>query len=164
MKIKHKNLIAFSGLLWAGMGFFLLYIGLGFIAKASTTTLPQNSAGNPLLSFLSDYFGGTETSAIFLIIIALGLGTLKSRMVFAKVINKMVVNIRSFPDPVNFTNIYGLKYLVLMGIMMSFGFAMKYFEVSNDIRGLVDVAVGSALLNGGLSYFRHLNYPVPSKI
>lgn len=142
-------------MLWAGMGFFLLYIGLGFIAKASST---------PVITFLSDYLGGQETSAIFLIVISLSLGTLKSRMVLAKVVNKMVVKIRSFPDPVNFSHVYGLKYLALMGIMMSFGFAMKYFEVSNDIRGVVDVAVGSALLNGGLSYFRLLNYPVPSKI
>jgi hypothetical protein len=162
MKMKHKNLIILSGLLWTAIGFFLLYIGLGFIAKAASTALFQN--GNPLLSFLSNYFEGPETSAVFLIVIALSLGTLKSRMVFAKVINKMIVKIRSFPDPVNFTQVYGLKYLFLMGIMMSFGFAMKYFEVSNDIRGVVDVAVGSALLNGGISYFRFINYPVPSKI
>jgi len=40
--------------------------------------------------------------------------------------------------------------------MLSLGLIVKWAPVPYDVRGLVDVAIGSALTNGSAFYFRHL--------
>jgi len=37
---------------------------------------------------------------------------------------------------------------------MGLGMGIRYFGVPVDVRGLIDVAVGSALINGAMLYFR----------
>jgi hypothetical protein len=43
---------------------------------------------------------------------------------------------------------------MLMGIMILLGLSMKWLGLPIEIRGTIDVAIGSALMNGGIAYFR----------
>ncbi len=47
-----------------------------------------------------------------------------------------------------------MKTYVIILCMMSLGKIMTFLEVRPDIRGLVDIAVGTALLQGAVQYFR----------
>ncbi len=44
----------------------------------------------------------------------------------------------------------GVKYLLLIGLMVSMGMALRF--VPNQVRGFIDIAVGHALLYGGVLY------------
>lgn len=148
VKLNHKTLILFSGLIWLGIGTYLLNLGLRlFLASIEATT-------TPLLSFLKPYFGGVEYATVALIAFSLGLGYFKGKYVLKKTVNRFLEKIRSLPNPASLTSVFGLPYCLLIILMICFGIAMKY--LSSDIRGGVDVAVGSALIQGAIGYFRGL--------
>lgn len=154
MKLSHQSLIALSGSLWIIIGAFLLPLGIHFLTDIVVNYHLLREGGYPLVSLLSQYTGGVEGAVIILIAASLLLGTLKAKKVFSKVVGKGVSRIKSFPNPTEVTNIFGYKYLLLVGFMMSLGMGLRYFGVPKDIRGVIDVAVGSALINGGLAYFK----------
>jgi len=154
MKLTHKSLIIISGCIWMAVGLFLFPLGLKFIAGAVQAVPISAIDQYPLINLIAPYIGGVETAAVFLIAISLMIGTMKAKMVLSKVVVKMVGRITSLPNPANFTDVYGLNYLLLIGFMMSLGMGMRYFGVPTDVRGVVDVAVGSALITGGITYFR----------
>jgi hypothetical protein len=52
------------------------------------------------------------------------------------------------------TQIYSPTYYLLIGIMIGLGLSLKIFGLPIDIRGLVDVTIGAALINGAMLYFR----------
>jgi hypothetical protein len=49
---------------------------------------------------------------------------------------------------------YPTYYIAIIASMMFMGMAMRFVPISADIKGIVDVAVGSALINGAMQYFR----------
>lgn len=149
-KVSHSILIFLSGLLWLIVGCFLLPLGLNFVVSA---ILKENALiSHPILSFIAPYVGGLEQAALVWISIALLLGVLKGRTVFAKSVRRGVDRILSFPNPTQLKNIYSPSYYLLLGAMILIGVLMRYTPV--DVRGGVDIAVGSALINGSLLYFR----------
>ncbi len=150
MKLKHQTLIGISGAIWVAVGLFLLPLGLNFLGQRDP------SVAYPLLDFFAPMTGGIDTAVVLLIAFSLMLGTMKAKAVLSKVVVKNVKHIRSFPNPTEFTNIYGIKYILLIGFMISLGMALRYFGVPKDVRGVIDVAVGSALITGGISYFRNM--------
>lgn len=150
MKLKHRTLIGISGVIWMGIGLFLLTLGLNYLVQSSL------SDRSYFFNALSWFIGVKELAIVALMVFALFLGSLKAKTVFGKVVVKNVKRIRSFPNPTEFTNIYGFKYFVLIAFMMFLGVVLRYFEVPLDIRGVIDVAVGSALVRGGIFYFRNL--------
>lgn len=121
--MKHYQAIALSGVLWFGIGIFLLYKGIHFIAGSSTY-------------------------------IAIGLlfGFVKGRVIFPKTVYRIVNRIRSFPEPISWKQLYPASYLILLSSMIALGIAARFLP--NDIRGLIDVAIGSALINGAMIYYR----------
>ena len=154
MKLSHQSLIILSGTIWLAIGAFLLPLGIHFLADAAIHTQLVREGSYPLLSFISQYTGGLESSAVILIAISLLIGSFKAKKVFSKVVKKGIARITSFPNPTEVTNIYGFKYLLLIGFMMCLGMGLRYFGVPKDVRGVIDVAVGSALINGGIAYYK----------
>lgn len=152
MKFKHTTLINISGAIWMCVGIFLLSLGLNFINSASKIFIMSEY---PLITFLIPYFGTIETTSIVLIALSLLIGSLKSKMVLSKVVTRNVNRIFSLPNPSSITSIIDAKYIVIIGIMMFLGFLMKFFAIPQDIRGMVDVAVGSALITGSVNYYKH---------
>lgn len=155
MKFSHNVLISLSGLLWLLVGFYLMPLGIQFLIESA------QDGGDRfyLLNFLHGMGVSLESSALVLIALGLAIGYGKSRAVLSKTVQKGVQHIRSLPVKASLTAVYTPKYLVLLAFMMGLGFSMKYFAVPLDIRGLVDVAVASALINGAMMYFRSIAEP-----
>lgn len=153
-RFRHKTLIMISGMIWFAIGIYLLPLGLNFIVTSAQTSLslPENTF--PLLSFLEGWIGGLEQAAIVVVALGLLMGFFKGRYVLSKSVNRLVKRIRSLPEPTPITSIYGPAYYILLGSMMMIGIGIKYLGVPYDIRGMIDVTIGAALINGAMLYFR----------
>lgn len=149
-KFKASTLIAFSGFVWLAVGLYLLPLGLNFLILSAQ--VPERNAGfllNSLSSLLS-----YEQAALLLVVIGLSLGYMKGKTVFAKTVRKSVARILSFSPPIALGKVYSIGYVLLLALMVLIGLSFKFLGVTLDLRGLVDVAIGSALINGSLLYFR----------
>jgi hypothetical protein len=153
MKLSHTKLIMISGLIWFGIGIYLLQLGLNLLLSGIEQDLATSNY--PLLRILSPYTGSLELAIIVLVVIALLVGYFKGRYVLGKSAKKGVDRIRSFPNPAPLKSIYSAKYYLLLAAMMGLGISIKYMGLSNDIRGWIDTTIGSALINGAMIYFRH---------
>lgn len=149
-KVSHAMLIFLSGFVWLAVGSFLLSLGLNFIVEA---LLKENVAqSHPILNFLAHYLGSLDTAALVWVIFALLIGFLKGRSVFSKSVNRSVNRILALPNPSSLSKIYTPSYYLLLGAMVLLGVLIRFAPL--DIRGGVDVAVGYALINGAVLYFR----------
>lgn len=130
--MKHRSWIAVSGFTWFLIGASLLFKGLELIAQAA---LPQKTATS---------------------LIALGLlvGFLKGRFVLSKTVRRVVTRIASLPAPIRFKDAYAPSYWILIAGMTSLGMLFRFLPIPIDIRGTIDVTIGSALINGAVLYFR----------
>jgi hypothetical protein len=149
-KVSHAALIFISGFVWLAVGCFLLPLGLNFVVEA---LLRENAAQpHPILHFLAPYVGGMDSAAMIWIAIALLIGSVKGRTVFAKSVQRSVNRILAMPNPASLSKIYTPAYYLLLGSMVLLGVLVRF--TPQDIRGGVDIAVGAALINGAMLYFR----------
>lgn len=148
LKFSHATLTYASGVIWLCVGVFLLQLGLSLLMTA------VEQGYHPLLRFLQGPLGGQQEAAIAIIAVALYLGILKGKHVLAKTAHRVVANIRKQPNPTAIQNAYGVRYCLLLAIMVALGISIKYFGIPNDIRGAIDTTIGVALIHGSLSYFR----------
>jgi len=163
LKVRHTSMIIISGMIWMGIGTMLLSIGLGLLVKSSKVERLSSGDSLPLIDFISPYIGGLEQAALIIIAISLIIGYFKGKFVLGKSANRGVTRIRNFPNPTSIANIYSMQYYILLAGMVGLGFSIKYMGIPNDIRGAVDVAIGAALINGAMIYFRHAATKVPLK-
>ena len=121
--------ISISGLIWAMAGFMLLSKGLRIL-----TALPDQTAS-------TWWIGG-----------GLLVGFFKGRFVLSKTVHRISTRIASLPTPIHFLEVYPKSYWILLSTMMGMGLLMRM--VPANIHGFIDLAVGSALINGAVLYFR----------
>lgn len=150
-KVSHTAMIVLSGIIWLGIGCMLLSLGLNFIVESF---LKDNLAAmkRPILDALAPLLGGVEQAALMLIVIALLVGFAKGKFVFKKTVGRTVARIRALPNPASLFQIYPKSYYFLLALMFFLGFIVRFFAL--DVRGAVDVVIGSALINGSMLYFR----------
>ena len=132
MKLKHTPWIIVSGSLWLVVGIFLLTMGLKKIVLGTNA----------------------EQTALIFISIGLLIGFVKGRFVLSKTVQRVCHRILSLPAPVSVKQVYGKGYIFLIGGMMALGMVLKWVPIAPQWIGLVDVAVGSALINGAFLYYR----------
>lgn len=149
MKISHSTMIFISGGIWIAIGFFLLQLGIHLLFTETFDTLTTT----PLIGLFKGFFSHHEAS-IVIASIALYIGFLKGKHILAKTANRGIDRIRSLPNPSSISNLYSKSYFLLLGFMMCLGFSIKFFGIPNDIRGAIDIAIGSALINGSTHYFK----------
>jgi hypothetical protein len=153
LKLSHSALVLISGLVWLAVGCFLLPLGLSLLVTSTYSREFVDSL--PMLNSLAPYVGGLQQAALFIIVIFLFIGNMKGRYVLGKSVQRSVNRITSFPNPTSLTNIYSRGYYILFASMIGLGMSIKFFGLSNDIRGAIDIAVGAALISGALLYFRN---------
>jgi hypothetical protein len=124
-----KTWISISGVIWALAGFMLLYKGLRILA-----TLPN------------------QEMATWLVAGGLLVGFIKGRFVLSRTVNRISSRIASLPTPIHFISVYPKGYWILLSSMLGMGFLLRM--VPADWHGFIDVAIGSALINGAILYFR----------
>lgn len=150
-RVSHFTLIFLSGLVWMVVGCFLLPLGLNFIVE--TLLLENANIPRPVLNFLAPYAGGLDQAALVLISFALLIGFLKGRRIFTRSVQRSVDRILALPNPTSLSKIYTPSYYILLGSMIALGVLIRFTTL--DIRGAVDVAIGTALINGAMCYFRY---------
>jgi len=126
-----------SGVLWLLIGTWLLYKGLR------------------LLSLSAD-----RSEASWWMAAGLLVGFVKGRFVLSRTVKRIAGRIDALSEPIRFTQIYPKSYWLILGSMSLLGFVLRFFPV--DWRAFIDVAVGSALINGAMLYFRW--YKLPASI
>lgn len=151
IKLSHSTMIALSGAIWLGIGCMLMSLGLNFIVASilNENLLVMN---RPILDNIAPMVGGLDQAALMLIALSLVIGFVKGRFVLAKTVGRTVARILSLPNPANLTQIYARSYYLLLGGMFFLGFIARLMPF--DVRGLVDVTIGAALINGAMLYFR----------
>ncbi|MDP1880613.1 MAG: hypothetical protein Q8K60_06710 [Parachlamydiaceae bacterium] len=151
LKLSHTSLIVISGLIWLIVGCVLLPLGLNFIVDG---VLKENfnASTHPILDFFIPIAGGVEQAALLLIACALAIGFMKGRYVFGKSVQRSVTRILTLPNPESILKLYSFPYLMLLGSMFLLGYIVKFLPL--DVRGCVDVVIGSALINGAVLFFR----------
>lgn len=150
MKCNHRVLITLSGLLWLAIGTFLLFIGLRFL----TTSLLVVSPGFSVASLMRSLPFSPENQAVCLMALAIFLGSFKGRFLLSKSAKRQLARIASLPNPAPLRLIYGKGYYLLIALMMSMGGVMRLLPISLDTRGVIDIVIGSALIQGSLFYFK----------
>lgn len=154
MKFAKRTWLVFSGLTWLAIGCMLLFKGLKFI----TQTLGLEE-GRPLLKFFMSFVGSSHKAALLLICLALLVGFLKGRMILSKTVERISSRILSHPSVLSWKEAYDRKYFIILGVMVLIGMGFRFLGIPLDIRGGIDVAIGSALINGAMLYFRRLFIP-----
>jgi hypothetical protein len=133
MKIGHTAAIVSSGVLWFLIGLPLLVKGLNLLVKES----------------------GQEGEGVVLLVAAgLFIGFFKNKLVLSKTVRRVVGRILSLPNPVPLAKVYAPSYFFLIVGMGMLGMGLKWIPIFPTVRGVIDVAVGSALMHGALLYFR----------
>ncbi|KAF3363350.1 putative membrane protein [Chlamydiales bacterium STE3] len=154
LKFRASTLIAFSGLVWFGAGLYLLTLGLNFLLESDNLANSGQQVG-PLLSLLSP-IATYDQGTLLIVTLGLAIGFIKGKFIFAKTVRQTVERIVSFRPPIPLTKMYSIKYCMLLAGMMLLGMTFKFLGFSYDVRGLIDVAIGSALINGSMLYFRQV--------
>jgi hypothetical protein len=127
-------------------GFFLLRKGLQFLTTAG--------AEAPFVSAVARFAGGREQGTLFLVALALGIGLLKGRWALARTVKRVEARLLAREEPVALAQAYGVGYGVLILAMMGVGMGMAWLPLAPDVRGVIDTAVGAALMQGSILYAR----------
>ena len=151
MHISKTVWIVISGMVWFVVGMGLLTLGMNFIVFTAQLQVQQEGSA---MAWLVSFAGGNEQAALALITLGLIVGFMKGRFVLVKMTKRVVSRILALKDPISFSQVYSKGYIFLIGGMVLLGISMKWLHLPLEIRGFVDVAVGSALMNGASGYFR----------
>lgn len=145
-------MVYLSGIVWFVIGLGLMSLGMHFLIGAMTALNDGTEKLYPIVQSMSLFLGGEEMTALLFILCGCCAGYLKGAVVLSKAVLRGVSHIRALSEPAPLSRIYPARYYLLLVLMMGLGFLAKLLPL--DLRGFVDVAIGSALIHGGIQYFR----------
>lgn len=149
--MKAKQWIVISGFSWLVIGVYLMLKGL------SCMTLAMMEQQTPVvLMWLKIGVGSIHQGALALICLSLLIGFIKGRLVLSKTVSRIAARIYAQAEPIRIANAYDRKYYVILASMVGLGLLFRVVSIPYDIRGAIDVTIGSALINGAMLYFRQL--------
>lgn len=153
MKWKHRSLMRISSSVWLTIGALLFFVGFSLVLKIPH--LPPTSHSSSLKALLS--FGSPENICIALIAFGLLIGYFKGQYALAKSAKRMASRLQAAPNPASLGTLFSPGYRLLVLGMMSLGMSMQFFGVPPEIRGFIDIAVGTGLIQGGVISLRLAN-------
>jgi hypothetical protein len=156
MKFSHKTLYAISGAIWLVIGMMLLNLGLKFVMHGFQGPTFVADGYSSLFPTLASISGGNDNASIILIVFAILVGFIKGRTVLQKAAMRSFDRISKLSNPTSLSNLYNRANLLLIFVMMGLGMLMNLFQMSFDIRGFIDIAVGCGLMQGSVAYFHLL--------
>lgn len=133
MSFKLKTWAFIFGAMWACVGIMLLTVGLNLLHTAGVSRIG-------------------EEVAVLVIAVSLAVGYCKGKWVLQKGAKRTLGALEAYGDPIPFSKAFGVRYFVLIFVMMTLGFLLRFVDPA--IRGAVDVAVGAALLQGSIVFFK----------
>jgi uncharacterized membrane protein YuzA (DUF378 family) len=99
--------------------------------------------------FQFPYLGFLDANHLGLGALALSIGVLKGKVVLDKTAGRVIDRIETLQEPNPLKSVFqmfGAKTIGLIGLMMTIGLGLRLAGVSYEIRGLIYLAVGAALL------------------
>ncbi len=153
IRLSHAQLYTLSGAIWFIVGILLLNLGLQLILQGFQGQLFFADNYSSFFSWLSSMLHSPENTSILLIVIGIGIGFFKGRFVLHKVAMRSHGRIEALENPTSITNLYTKGNCFMIAGMMFLGMMMRYFQLPCDLRGLIDTAVGTALMQGAISFF-----------
>lgn len=132
------------------MGLMLLYKG----SKLFYALIVQGASPTLFTSWLIHIAG--DMIFVALIFTAFILGFLKGHFVLRKSANRMIKKLSSLPNPTSPFHFYSPAFLGIIALMMLLGMSFSFFGLSPDIRGTIDIAIGVALIRGGMTFITKL--------
>lgn len=141
-----------AGVMWLGIGLLLLSRGLNYLkllmANHDTFVL-FDSIGAKAIS--------TDMKSYALVSLGIVMGFFKAHLTLKKMVEKNFVRISNM-DKVSLFKIYPLNSWLIIFFMMGMGMSLRLLPIPRDIYSLILIAVGSALIQGGIFYFRGVPY------
>ncbi len=147
MQFSKKGWLVISGGTWMAIGVMLLVKGLKFVVGAA-------EGSSPFLNSLVPLVGTRQQAALLLISGGLLLGFIKGRVVLAKTVSRIAGRLGE--GSIALSQAYDRKYYIVLATMVGVGIGFRFLSIPLDVRGLIDVTIGSALINGAMLYFRKL--------
>ncbi len=151
MRLSRTAWVALSGAVWFVVGISLLTVGMRLIVFKAQLDIQETSS---LIARFSPMAGGREEAALVLVMGALLIGFIKGRFALGKAVRRVTARLTALVEPISIGQIYGKGSLFLIGGMILLGQLMRRVGLADEIRGVIDVAIGSALINGAALYFR----------
>ena len=145
--LTHRKAAYIQGIIWLMIGSILVTMGYRFLMVSEELKMIGNL---PLLHSLS--FLGINQATVILVLGSILIGGLKGYYVLAKAASKQLLRLAGLPSPMTYSQLFEVRYLLLVGLMIGLGFLLRTFPV--DVRGCVDLAIGIALLFGSTIFFR----------
>lgn len=102
-----------------------------------------------LFWFHLPYLGFLDAEHLGFGSIALTVGLIKGKVVLDRTANRVIERVETLREPNPFKSVFsmfGVKTITLIATMMLIGLALRIAGVSYEIRGLIYLAVGAALL------------------
>jgi len=155
MKISKKVAVLLSFVLWFCIGTMLLYKGMNYLYEAmiyQTVTRSQQ----PVLGFLARLLGSMDYALLGMVFVSAFFGYIKGYVALRKGADRLISRISPYGGKVPLSVVFPKWYVALIGGMMLLGMGIKYLPITSDIRGMIDTAVGFALLNGSTFFLKHL--------
>jgi hypothetical protein len=118
-----------------------------------------------LFWFHLPYLGDLDSRHLAIGGLAVAVGLLKGKFVLDKTAGRVVerANALQEPNPAkSIFQMFGGKTIALVGSMMFIGYLLRVTGVSYEIRGLVYLAVGPALLWSSRNYWRSMFQAAPT--
>lgn len=149
--LSQRTLCVLAGCIWLLAGLNLLFLGEKFLIESIQGTTGLNL---PLLESLSSLTESTKLGAVFLAGIGALIGFLKGSTVLRKAAHREVRRIHALNAPVSLWQLYSVKGVIVLGIMLCLGASLRFLNIPLDIRGTIDVAIGVALILGSYHFLR----------
>lgn len=155
-KLHNKSMVIFSGVIWLCIGLMLLSIGTNLFIQgiAAIDESSTAAASYPLMKTTSELVGKAQIAAALLFSLSTCLGYFKGRYVLSRSAKRSISRIATLPSPSPIYQLYSPAYYLLLALMIGLGMSFKLLGIGGEIRAIIDVAVGSALISGSLEYFR----------
>ncbi|MFQ5580414.1 MAG: hypothetical protein ACE5FZ_07365 [Nitrospiria bacterium] len=121
----------------------LLIIGIGLLFGGRSLSVLNTGPTSP---------GKGQWAGLAL---ALCIGFIKGRFVFRKVARRYKKRIQELPEKSPMYMTFSLKSWGLILFMMALGMILRVLGTPHFIRGVIDIAVGLALVLGSKNYLTH---------
>lgn len=155
-KCSHFLMIVISGVIWCLVGVLLMTLGMHHLMDSvrlwDEIVLSSDLSMVKVFSLL---LSKPQQVIAAIVAICLLVGYAKGHFLLGRSVKSGVQRILSYPNPSEIKNIYAKKYYLLIALMMGMGMMLRILHIPEDIHGAIDLAIGSALLKGGLTYFKY---------
>lgn len=142
-KLQKRQLLALAFLLWIAGGIALMTTGIGRLREVAMT-MPMTEMGIGLA-------------------IATAIGIAKGRFVLRKTAARNIERLQAVTEALSPVMVYNVRSWILIELMMLLSAALTWFNAPIYVRGLVNVAVGLALVVSSLYYWAVLKSNSPSE-